>query len=188
VKALVLALFVAASTAAVAADLRGTADLGIVVERAAGSVQVIETTGNSALARVEDPGDLSHASAVFSRDGRYAYVFGRDGGLSKSPRTDAGTSPACSARTGWRCSTSGIRRRACAASCPATAAARRRFRSTRCPTWRAGRLPAGGPSSPRWAATRYWWSIWTTGTKSGASPCWVSRSSSWPSPAAGASG
>jgi protein NirF len=28
-------------------------------------------------------GDLSHASAVFSRDGRYAYVFGRDGGLSK---------------------------------------------------------------------------------------------------------
>ena len=28
-------------------------------------------------------GDLSHASVVFSRDGRFAYVFGRDGGLSK---------------------------------------------------------------------------------------------------------
>jgi protein NirF len=28
-------------------------------------------------------GDLSHASAVFSRDGRYAFVFGRDGGLTK---------------------------------------------------------------------------------------------------------
>jgi len=62
---------------------RGTGDLGIVVERAAGSVQVIETTGNTSLARVEGLGDLSHASAVFSRDGRYAFVFGRDGGLSK---------------------------------------------------------------------------------------------------------
>jgi protein NirF len=28
-------------------------------------------------------GDLSHASAVFSRDGRFAFVFGRDGGLTK---------------------------------------------------------------------------------------------------------
>ena len=28
-------------------------------------------------------GDLSHASVVFSRDGRYAYVFGRDGGLTQ---------------------------------------------------------------------------------------------------------
>jgi len=62
---------------------RGTGDLGIVVERAAGSVQLIETSGNTALGRVEGLGDLSHASAVFSRDGRYAYVFGRDGGLSK---------------------------------------------------------------------------------------------------------
>lgn len=62
---------------------RGTGDLGILVERAAGSVQVIETTGNTSLARVEGLGDLSHASAVFSRDGRFAYVFGRDGGLSK---------------------------------------------------------------------------------------------------------
>jgi protein NirF len=62
---------------------RGTGDLGIVVERADGSVQVVETSGNSALRRVDGLGDLSHASAVFSRDQRYAYVFGRDGGLSK---------------------------------------------------------------------------------------------------------
>jgi protein NirF len=62
---------------------RGTGDLGVVVERAAGSVQVIETTTNTRLARVEGLGDLSHASVVYSRDERYAYVFGRDGGLSK---------------------------------------------------------------------------------------------------------
>jgi len=65
------------------AQLRGTGDLGLVIERAAGRVMLIETTGRSALARVEGLGDLSHASAVFSRDGRYAYVFGRDGGLTK---------------------------------------------------------------------------------------------------------
>jgi protein NirF len=63
--------------------LRGTGDLGIVVERASGSVQVIETTGRTSLCRIEGLGDLSHASAVFSRDGRFAFVFGRDGGLSK---------------------------------------------------------------------------------------------------------
>ncbi|HEX9568664.1 MAG TPA: cytochrome D1 domain-containing protein [Rhodospirillales bacterium] len=62
---------------------RGTGDLGIIVERAAGRVQIVETTGRTILARVEGLGDLSHASAVFSRDGRYAFVFGRDGGLSK---------------------------------------------------------------------------------------------------------
>jgi protein NirF len=35
------------------------------------------------LSRIDGLGDLSHASVVFSRDQRYAYVFGRDGGLSK---------------------------------------------------------------------------------------------------------
>jgi len=62
---------------------RGTGDLGIVIERAAGSVLVVDTTTRSGLFRVAGLGDLSHASAVFSRDERYAYVFGRDGGLSK---------------------------------------------------------------------------------------------------------
>ena len=62
---------------------RGTFDLGIVIERAAGRIQIVETTGRTRLGAVAGLGDLSHASAVFSRDGRFAYVFGRDGGLSK---------------------------------------------------------------------------------------------------------
>ena len=66
-----------------AAHAVGTGDLGIVIERAIGSVQVLNTTSNSSLGRIEGLGDLSHASAVYSRDQRYAYVFGRDGGLSK---------------------------------------------------------------------------------------------------------
>ncbi len=65
------------------ATIRGTGDLGLVIERASGSLQVIETSQRTALGRVEGLGDLSHASAVYSRDGRYAYIFGRDGGLSK---------------------------------------------------------------------------------------------------------
>ncbi len=68
---------------ATATELRGTGDLGLVVERAAGAIQIIDTTDRRALARIEGLGDLSHASAVFSRDQRYAFVFGRDGGLSK---------------------------------------------------------------------------------------------------------
>jgi protein NirF len=62
---------------------RGSGDLGIVIERASGSVQIIDTTAMTTLTRVTGLGDLSHASAVFSRDARFAYVFGRDGGLSK---------------------------------------------------------------------------------------------------------
>src|SRR3990172_1784134 len=72
-----------ALAAAGCASPRGTGDLGIVVERARASVQVVETTTRTSLARVTGLGDLSHASAVYSRDGRYAYVFGRDGGLTK---------------------------------------------------------------------------------------------------------
>ncbi len=64
-------------------ELRGTGDLGVVVERASGKVQVVETTGRSVLGEVDGLGDLSHATVVFSRDERYAYVFGRDGGLTK---------------------------------------------------------------------------------------------------------
>ncbi len=63
--------------------LRGTGDLGVIVERASGRVAIVDTTARSILGRVDGLGDLSHASVVFSRDGRYAYVFGRDGGLSK---------------------------------------------------------------------------------------------------------
>lgn len=62
---------------------RGTGDLGIIIERASGSVKVIETSGNTTLGTIQGLGDLSHASAVYSRDARYAFIFGRDGGLSK---------------------------------------------------------------------------------------------------------
>lgn len=63
--------------------LRGSGDLGVLIERADGSVQILDGTAKTSLARVEGLGDLSHASLVFSRDQRYAYVFGRDGGLTK---------------------------------------------------------------------------------------------------------
>jgi protein NirF len=46
-------------------------------------VQIIEHSHQTSLAKITDLGDLSHASVVFSRDQRYAYVFGRDGGLTK---------------------------------------------------------------------------------------------------------
>lgn len=71
------------SRATVPSCLRGTGDLGVVVERASGSVLVVKTSRRTSLGRVEGLGDLSHASVVFSRDERYAYVFGRDGGLTK---------------------------------------------------------------------------------------------------------
>jgi len=43
----------------------------------------VDTTARTLLATIDGLGDLSHASVVFSRDGRFGYVFGRDGGLSK---------------------------------------------------------------------------------------------------------
>ncbi|MDR1853780.1 MAG: protein nirF [Azoarcus sp.] len=65
------------------APLRGAGDLGIVVERESGCVTLVDTSARAAYGRVCGLGDLSHAHAVFSRDARYAYVFGRDGGLTK---------------------------------------------------------------------------------------------------------
>ena len=79
---LVLAAVALAGCAA-ATDPRGTNDLGMVIERADGAVSIVETSGQTRLARVEGLGDLSHAHIAYSRDGRYGYVFGRDGGLSK---------------------------------------------------------------------------------------------------------
>jgi len=63
--------------------IRGTGDLGVVIERTSGSIQIINTTSKKSLGRVTGLGDLSHASVVYSRDERFAYIFGRDGGLSK---------------------------------------------------------------------------------------------------------
>jgi len=62
---------------------RGTGDLGVLIERATSSIQIVETSSNTSIGRVEGLGDLSHATAVYSRDERFAYIFGRDGGLSK---------------------------------------------------------------------------------------------------------
>ncbi|MBB4844216.1 protein NirF [Paucibacter oligotrophus] len=61
----------------------GTGDLGLVVERASGSLQVLNTSRRELLGPIQGLGDLSHASLVYSRDGAYAFVFGRDGALSK---------------------------------------------------------------------------------------------------------
>lgn len=73
----------AGSGAAAAGEMRGTGDLGVVVERASGSLLIVDQSERAAIGRVEGLGDLSHASVVFSPDERFAYVFGRDGGLTK---------------------------------------------------------------------------------------------------------
>jgi len=78
--AIVLAVFVAACSGP---ELRATGDLGLVIERADSSALIIDTSARVRLARVTGLGDLSHASVVYSRDERFAYVFGRDGGLTK---------------------------------------------------------------------------------------------------------
>jgi len=83
---LAAAALAAALTPGLACDQvapRGTGDLGVVVERVSGRLQLVDTTAMAVLAPIDGLGDLSHASVVFSRDGRFAYVFGRDGGLSK---------------------------------------------------------------------------------------------------------
>lgn len=64
-------------------EIRPTGDLGVVIERATGEVQIVNHTHNKVLSEISGLGDLSHASIVYSRDQRYAYVFGRDGGLTK---------------------------------------------------------------------------------------------------------
>lgn len=63
--------------------IRGSGDLGVVIERASGSVHIINTSNRHSISQVSGLGDLSHASVVFSRDQRFAFIFARDGGLSK---------------------------------------------------------------------------------------------------------
>lgn len=60
-----------------------TGDLGLVVERASGSLLVVDQSERARIGRITGLGDLSHASLVYSQDERFAYVFGRDGGLTK---------------------------------------------------------------------------------------------------------
>ena len=66
-----------------------TGGLGLVVERAAGSLLVVDRIRLEALGRIEGLGDLSHASMTFSPDEHFAFVFGRDGGLTKIDMTTA---------------------------------------------------------------------------------------------------
>jgi protein NirF len=83
IDAVIPALALLALAGCATPQLRGTGDLGVIIERAAGRVQVVDTTHRVSLGAVDGLGDLSHASVVYSRDARYAYVFGRDGGLTK---------------------------------------------------------------------------------------------------------
>ncbi|MCB1542965.1 MAG: protein nirF, partial [Rhodoblastus sp.] len=46
-------------------------------------VLIVDVGAHKTLSRIEGLGDLSHATAVFGPSERYAYVFGRDGGLTK---------------------------------------------------------------------------------------------------------
>jgi protein NirF len=75
--------FVALSVLPGLAQSRGTGTLGVVIERADSSILIVDWQARRMLTRVEGLGDLSHASLVFSADQRFAYVFGRDGGLTK---------------------------------------------------------------------------------------------------------
>jgi len=72
-----------ASTPAPPALSRGTGDLGLVVGRADGSLTVVDTSARTALGTITGLGDLSHASLVYARDGATAFVFGRDGALTR---------------------------------------------------------------------------------------------------------
>lgn len=85
-KGVLLALAISGTTlsgSANAESIIATGDLGLVVERATGSLLLVDQSEHATLTRIDGLGDLSHASLVYSPDQRYAYVFGRDGGLTK---------------------------------------------------------------------------------------------------------
>jgi len=81
--ALTLGAALLAGCAATVQPIKGTGDLGVVIERASGTVAIVDTSERRVLAEVPGLGDLSHASVVFSRDGGSAFVFGRDGALTR---------------------------------------------------------------------------------------------------------
>ncbi|MEP1571117.1 cytochrome D1 domain-containing protein [Roseibium album] len=86
---LAIAISGAAFSGAAKADtIVATGDLGLVVERASGSLLLVDQSERAVISRIEGLGDLSHASLVYSPDQRYAYVFGRDGGLTKVDITE----------------------------------------------------------------------------------------------------
>jgi len=70
-------------TLACQASAQATGDLGLVVERATGSLLVIDQSEHRSIGEITGLGDLSHATIVYSPDENFGYVFGRDGGLTK---------------------------------------------------------------------------------------------------------
>jgi protein NirF len=60
-----------ASTAQADCPLRGNGDLGLIVERASDSVQIVDTTAHQALFRVTGLGDLSHAPPILTRSAAF---------------------------------------------------------------------------------------------------------------------
>ena len=82
-KSFALSFLAALFVTTASAEPTATGDLGLVIERATGSVLLVDQSERAALARIEGLGDLSHASLVYSPDERFAYIFGRDGGLTK---------------------------------------------------------------------------------------------------------
>ena len=82
-----LAASLAACATAQAPPRAGSGDLGVVVGRASGTLSVVDTSQRSVLGRIDGLGDLSHASVVYARDGATAFVFGRDGALTKVNNT-----------------------------------------------------------------------------------------------------
>ena len=82
-KRLLVLAFLATPLFAGTDDLTATGDLGLVIERATGSLVLVDRSDRAAVGRIEGLGDLSHASLTYSPDERFAYVFGRDGGLTK---------------------------------------------------------------------------------------------------------
>lgn len=81
--ALTTALTFSGLAGCASAPTKGTGDLGVVIERGTGTVAIVDTSERRMLAEVPGLGDLSHASVVFSRDGGSAFVFGRDGALTR---------------------------------------------------------------------------------------------------------
>ena len=82
-KSVLFSILICVSSVAAADTIVATGDLGLVVERAKGSLLLVNQSERAAVGRIDGLGDLSHASLVYSPDERFAYVFGRDGGLSK---------------------------------------------------------------------------------------------------------
>jgi len=84
-KSLIAALLMLGLSGPAAAADPGSAtgDLGLVVERATGALLVIDRSDRAAIGRIDGLGDLSHASVTYGPDERFAYVFGRDGALTK---------------------------------------------------------------------------------------------------------